>query len=110
MRKFFLSLASAALIALLATSASADPMKVVKYDEATKTLTLKGPKKKDTEEKEYVLTDKVKFTRGDAAVPAAKAFEMLAAGKKAPKQLDLTLDKDGKVEGIKFAEPKKPAK
>lgn len=104
MRKFFLALTSAALMVAISF---ADPVRVVKYDETTKTVTVKGTKKKDTEEKEYKLTDKVKFMKGEKEVPAMKAFEMMAAGKKAPKMLDLTMDKDGKVESVKFMEAKK---
>ena len=103
MRKFFLAMTAAALMVAVSF---ADPVRVVKYDEKTKTVTVKGTKKKDTEEKEYKLTDKVKFMKGDKEVPAEKAFAMMAAGKKAPKMLDITM-KDDKVESVKFMEPKK---
>ena len=106
MRKFFLALSACAAMFAVAL---AEPMRVVKYDEATKTVTVKGVKKKDTEEKKYVLTDKVKFMRGDKEVPADKAFKLMA-GEKAPKTIDVTLDKDGKVEKVKFVEGKKGKK
>ena len=97
MRKFFLALSAA--VAMM-TAVIADPVRVVKYDEDTKTVTVKGPKKGDTEEKEYKLTDKVKFMKGEKEVTPENAMKMMA-GPKAPKMIDVTV-KDGKLEMVKF--------
>ncbi len=98
MRKFFLA---ACAFAAISAVGLADPVRLVKFDEDTKTITVKDAKDKDGEEKKHVLGDKVKFTDGDKDLTAEEAFKRMS-GKKAVRNFDLTVDKNGKVESVKF--------
>ena len=106
MRKLLLSLTVLAFTVGLTIGA---PVRFVKYDEKTKTLTVKTGKKGDEKEVEYKLSSKVKFTDDmDEEIPFDKAVEKLSDEKKAPKYFDLKTKKDDdeKVESIKFTKGK----
>jgi preprotein translocase subunit SecD len=86
----------------------AAPVRLVKYDEKTKEVTVKEGKKGEETEKTYKITDKTKFKQGDKEVPAEEALKKFV-GEKAVKGFDLTA-KDGNVEEVKFLEKKKKDK
>lgn len=106
MRKFLLSLAVAVAAAGLTL---ADPVRLVKFDEKTKELTVKSGKKGKETEKTYTLTEKVKFFDEDKKEMKREDAIKKLTGKKAAKALDLKVDGDT-VEEIKFPAKKKADK
>ncbi|MGL6075503.1 MAG: hypothetical protein ACRC8S_15220 [Fimbriiglobus sp.] len=105
MRKVVLAMAAFMLTVGLTLGA---PVRLVKYDEKTKEVTVKEGKKGEEVEKTYKITDKTKFKQGDKDVPAEEALKKFV-GDKAIKGFDMTA-KDGSIEEVKFFEKKKKDK
>ena len=108
MRKLLLSLTVLAFTVGLTLAA---PVRFVKFDEKTKTLTVKPVGKKgekgDEKEVDYKLTSKVKFTdENDDEVPFEKAIEKLSSDKVKGFDLKTSSKDDEKVESIKFTKGK----
>jgi hypothetical protein len=102
MRKLLLAVASLMLTMGLTNAAV---VRLVKYDEKTKEVTVKEGKKGEEVEKTYKITDKTKFIDGDKDIPAEDGIKKLS-GEKAVKGFDITVD-DKDAKEIKFLAKKK---
>jgi len=83
----------------------AAPVRLVKFDEKTKEVTVKEGKKGEEKEKIYKIDDKTKFFDGDKELTMAEAVKKMT-GEKPVKGFDLESDSDKAVK-IKFLGKKK---
>lgn len=93
MRKFVLG--ALALVLSVGLAVAAD-VEFVKFDSATKALTVKEEGKEVT----YTITDATKVKRGDKELPAEKVLKYLSEKAEAGTKFELTADKDKKVTEI----------
>jgi len=101
MRKVMLALTALLLTVGLTLAA---PVRLVKFDEDKKVVTVKEGKKGE-EEKTYKLTDKTKFFDEDKEIKMEDAIKKMS-GEKAVKGFELKADGDTATE-IKFVAKKK---
>lgn len=83
----------------------AAPVRLVKFDEKTKEVTVKEGKKGEEKEKTYKIDDKTKFFDGDKEMTMEEGLKKFV-GEKAVKGFDLENDAD-KATKIKFFAKKK---
>ena len=102
MRKVLLSLTAMLLTVGLTLAA---PVRLVKFDEDKKVVTVKEGKKGEEVEKTYKLNDKTKFFDEDKEIKMEEAVKKMS-GDKAVKGFDLKADGDTATE-IKFMAKKK---
>ena len=102
MRKVMLALAALLLTVGLTLAA---PVRLVKFDEDKKVVTVKEGKKGEEVEKTYKLDDKTKFFDEDKEIKMQDAIKKMS-GDKAVKGFDLKADGETATE-IKFMAKKK---
>ena len=106
MRKVMLALTALLLTVGLTLAA---PVRLVKFDEDKKVVTVKEGKKGEEVEKTYKINDKTKFTDADDKEMKMEDAVKKMSGDKAVKGFDLKADGDTATE-IKFAPAKKKKK